>query len=188
MQLLDNRRRIILADRVPVEWDNENTKDTLYFVESFNYHTSAESGFLVLLNDNPSGLPENEKKLEIPIYFATSPPDTVYLFLYDSAEDRKICDCVACQVVLPVPVTIGRTSTPIKETLNILARRMHPDFYVKSINLKAGVLTVEFPVIAGFTEGGSCKQGINASQIVKTARQFSEVKSVRFLPEFMFQP
>lgn len=188
MKLLDSQRRIIIQDRVPVEWDNENKKDTLYFVESYNYHTSATSGFLVLENDNPSGLPEKQKNIEILVNFSKPPPDTVYLFLYNPEEDKKICDCVACQVVLPEPVKIAHTETPIKDTLNLLAKKMHPDFYVKSLNLKNNILTIEFPVIDSFTSGGSCIQGINLLQVVKTAKQFPEVKFGKVIPDEIFQP
>lgn len=38
------------------------------------------------------------------------------------------------------------------------------------------------------TNGGSCRAGILWFQIEATAKQFSEVKQVRFLPEELFQP
>lgn len=188
MQLLDSKRNIILDDRVPVEWDSENSKNTLYFVESYNFHTNAGSGFLILRNDNPSGLPENEKSTEIKVKFSPPPVNTVYLYQFDLEEDKRICDCTACQVTLPIPVTLGNTASPIKDTLNLLAGRMHPDFYVKSLNLKNGVLSVEFPHISGFTTGGSCAQMVNMLEVKKTALQFSEVKQVQILPRSMFQP
>lgn len=188
LQLLDNRRNIILADRVPVEWDAKNQKEILYFVSSYNYRTTASSGFLVLQNDNPSGLPENSKRIEIPVKFAAPLPGTAYLFLYSPAEDQKLSENPACQTVLPEAVSIGLSKTPLKDTLNLLAKRMHPDFYVKSLNLKNGLLTIEFPEINGFTTGGSCAQGINTTEVLKTAQQYSEVKEVKIIPATIFQP
>lgn len=188
MKLLDDKRKLIIQDRVPVEWDAENQKDALYFVESYNYHTTSKSGYLVLENDNPSGLPENHKSTETPIYFNSPPQGTVYLFLYSPEEDIKISTSVACQVVLPEPVIIGLSKTPIKDTLNLLAKKMHPDFFVKSLNLKNGTLTIEFPDIYGFTTGGSCAQGINSAEVVKTALQFPGVKQVKITPDSIFQP
>ena len=131
---------------------------------------------------------KKQKNIEILVNFSKPPPDTVYLFLYNPEEDKKICDCVACQVVLPEPVKIAHTETPIKDTLNLLAKKMHPDFYVKSLNLKDGVLALEFPFVSGISEGGSCQQGIYSLQVSKTALQFPEVKSVKFVPYSIFQP
>ena len=203
VKLLDDKKQLILQDRVPVEWDNENTKDTLYFVESYNYHTTAKSGFLILENDNPSGLPENQKSMETPINFATSPSGTVYLFYANIFEDSKICDCVACQVVLPVARRLGISQTPIRDTLELLLRGEitteekkagfssefpHPGFSVKSLNLKNGILTIEFIDLNGFSGGGSCRTGWLAAQITSTMKQFSDVKLVRYLPDSIFQP
>lgn len=203
VRLLDANRRTILQDRVPVEWDNENQKDTLYFVESYNYHTTAKSGFLVLENDNPSGLSENQKSFEIPVKFSPPPPGTVYLFFYHPEEDKKISDLVACQVHLPVTRYLGQSKTPIKDTIELLLKGptadeikagyasefpAHPDFYLKSLNLKNGVLTMEFPNVGGFTEGGSCAMGIRVGQITKTVLQFPEVKSFKYTPESLWQP
>ena len=185
MKLLDNKRRLIVQGRVPVEWDGDNKKDPLYFVESYNYRTSAESGFLVLGNDNPSGLPENQKSYEIAVKFATPSPGTVYLFNLGSG-DPEIDN--QCQIVLPRAVNIGASQTPVKDTLNRLAKSMHTDFYVKSVNLKNGLLTIEFPPIPGFTTGGSCAQGLNFLKVTKTALQFPEVRQVRIIPDSIFQP
>ncbi len=185
MQLLDDRRHLILTDRVPVEWDNENNKLTLDFIESYNYQTQAKSGFLVLRNDNPSGLPENEKSFEIPIKFSSSDPGTIYLFQPGTGNSEIDSQCEA---VLPQPANIGVTQTPIKDTLNLLARSMHPDFYVKSLNLVNGLLTIEFPVINTFTSGGSCAQRIHYLQVAKTALQFPQVEQIKIVPESIFQP
>jgi hypothetical protein len=184
MQLLDDKRQLIIEDRVPVERDSENQKETLYFIESYNFHTMAKSGFLVLADDNPSGLPENQKSTEIQIKFASPPTGTVYLF--DQGSGNPEIDN-ECQIILPRAVDIGISKTPIKDTLNLLARHMHPDFYVKSLNLEDGILSIDFPDIPSFTTGGSCAQGINRLMVEKTALQFPEVKQIK-LSAGMFQP
>lgn len=187
MQLLDSSRRIIIEDRVPVEWDSENRKETLYFVESYNYHTQAKSGFLILQNDNPSGLPENEKSVEVSVSFSQTSPGTAYVF--DLLSENAPIDS-QCQVVLPRIVDIGTTKTPIRDTLNLIWMFQDPmsGLTIKSVNLKGSTLYVEIPEVPGTTSGGACQQGINRLMLEKTALQFPQVKQVKFIPDNLFQP
>ena len=63
-----------------------------------------------------------------------------------------------------------------------------PVVALKSANLKSGVLTLEFSDPQNKTVGVSCRAGILWFQIEATAKQFPEVKSVKFVPEELFQP
>jgi hypothetical protein len=185
MRLLDADRQPIPTDStsVPVDW-NQNS-ESLYFVQTYNFHTSSPSGFLILENDNPSGLPQNKKSIEVPINFSLPPTGTVYLF--DQFTGNSQVDA-SCQVVLPRAFNLGLSKTPIKDTLSLLAKSMHPDFYIKSLNLKNGLLTIEFPNVPGFTTGGSCAQNVNRLKVEKTALQFPEVKEIKIIPDSIFQP
>ncbi len=69
--LLDSRRREILHAPVHVEADPSHQKSVLSFDQTFNFSASDKSGFLVLRNDNPSGLPQNQKSLEIPVQLSS---------------------------------------------------------------------------------------------------------------------
>ncbi|MGC8651262.1 MAG: hypothetical protein ACP5RX_01445 [Minisyncoccia bacterium] len=56
-------------------------------------------------------------------------------------------------------------------------------------NLKPnGTLILKFNDSLNKTSGGSCRVGILWFQIEATAKQFSEVKKVEFLPEELLQP
>jgi spore germination protein GerM len=55
-------------------------------------------------------------------------------------------------------------------------------------DLENGHLTLTFNDPLYKTGGGSCRVGILWFQIEATAKQFPEVKEVRFLPEELFQP
>lgn len=57
-----------------------------------------------------------------------------------------------------------------------------------STDLKRGVLTLTFDDPLNKTSGGSCRVSVLWMQIERTASQFSEVKEVRFEPEWYFQP
>ena len=59
---------------------------------------------------------------------------------------------------------------------------------LKGASLKDGILTLEFNDPSNRTGGGSCRVGILWFQIEATAKQFSEVQQVRFMPEELFQP
>jgi len=125
----------------------------------------------------------------------------VLLFYYKQSEDENL----ACgpEAVLPVRREIEATQTPIKDTINLLIKGElteeeraqgfttefpNPDFKLVGVNLKDGVLYLEFTEVPGFTTGGSCRVSLLTNQIIKTAKQFPEVKEVVLLPESLFQP
>jgi spore germination protein GerM len=97
------------------------------------------------------------------------------------------------------------SKTPIQDTINLLLKGKEnlteadiaqgitteyplEGFSLKSASLKDGVLTLEFDDSQNKTVGGACRVGILWFQIEATAKQFSGVKEVHFLPEEIFQP
>ena len=94
------------------------------------------------------------------------------------------------------------TFTPLQDTIQLLISGSywkekeagfetefpHPDFKLTGAKLKGGVLTLSFTEVPGFTSGGASRVGLLAEQIIMTAKQFPEVKEVRFEPEYLFQP
>jgi hypothetical protein len=64
----------------------------------------------------------------------------------------------------------------------------HPDFDLISSQLKAGVLTLTFTEVPGFTTGGACRVGLLRVQVERTALQFAEVNEVVIVPDTIFQP
>lgn len=153
-----------------------------------------------------------EKKIEIEISMGIAdlnidweemeiPKSKVQLYYYNQLEDKDI-EC-GNKYVLPVEREIELTKTSIQDTINLLIKGEiteeekeagfvtefpNSDFKLLSANLKDGVLSLEFTEVPGFTTGGSCRISILASQIIKTAEQFSGVNEVILLPESIFQP
>ena len=126
----------------------------------------------------------------------------IKLYYYNLVEDKKIADYIPCEAVLPVDRETPITPTPIQDAINLLLEGEltaqeknqgfstefpHQGFRLIGANLKDGILTLEFPSIPSFTTGGSCRVGLLIDQIEKTAKQFLEVKEVKFKPE-VFQP
>src|SRR3989338_525403 len=99
--------------------------------------------------------------------------------------------------------TIPVTQTPIQDTIRLLLKgeltsaeksqgltTEYPllGFELTSVSLQSGVLTLTFKDSQNKTSGGSCRVNILRYQIEATAKQFSGVNSVRFMPETLFQP
>ncbi|MEK7555206.1 MAG: GerMN domain-containing protein [Patescibacteria group bacterium] len=130
---------------------------------------------------------------------------SVKLYYYNSDLDKDEFGNTACSRngLVSIERKIPLTKTPIQDTIKLLLsgditnkeRSMginteYPleGFSLKGALLKDEILTLEFDDLNNKTSGGSCRAGILWFQIEATAKQFSEVKQVRFLPEELFQP
>ncbi len=72
IKLLDERGKEIGATTTHAigEWTTENF---VPFHAAITYkHTNSKTGMLVFMKDNPSGLAQNDQKVEIPVVFSTS--------------------------------------------------------------------------------------------------------------------
>ncbi|TFG35496.1 MAG: hypothetical protein E4H47_01350 [Parcubacteria group bacterium] len=130
---------------------------------------------------------------------------TVKLYYYNSSLDKDSTGNVLCTRTGLVAVNreIPITNTPIQDTIKLLlsgnltnaekAQGISTEYPLQGLNLLAaslnsGVLTLTFDDPNNKTGGGSCRVGILWFQIEATAKQFSGVSSVRFMPEELFQP
>jgi len=70
VKLTDSQRKIIVEaqakEEVPGSWQSNATS---YFTVTLTFSTTAKTGFLILMNDNPSGDPANAKSYEVPVNF-----------------------------------------------------------------------------------------------------------------------
>lgn len=68
VMLLDDKGNVIATGHASVEggW---MTADPVKFSATLTFQTKAKTGFLVVSKDNPSGLPENDKSVKIPVTF-----------------------------------------------------------------------------------------------------------------------
>ncbi len=134
-----------------------------------------------------------------------STPRTVTLYYYNPTLDRDALGNVMCNNMGLVPVTreVPLSITPIQDAVRLLIKGELTEeeraegitteyplegFSLKEAALQDGVLTLAFEDPNNRTGGGSCRVGILWHQIEATARQFPEVKNVRFVPEELFQP
>ncbi|MFA6550482.1 MAG: Gmad2 immunoglobulin-like domain-containing protein [Candidatus Gracilibacteria bacterium] len=166
-----------------------------------------ESGTIVFQKDNPSGLPEHDDELRIPVKFDLSAPvqQTVLLYYYNPSKDKDTTGNLMCtkKGLVSVQRQIPLTKTPIQDTIKLLlkgeltaaekAQGITTEYPLKGFELKAaslngGILTLTFADPYSKSGGGSCRIGILWSQISETAKQFSGVVSVKPWPEELFQP
>lgn len=130
---------------------------------------------------------------------------TVKLYYYNSSSDKDSTGNIICsrKGLVALNREIPITNTPIQDTINLLlsgnltssekAQGISTEYPLQGLSLTAaslnsGVLTLTFNDPNNKTGGGSCRVGILWFQIEATAKQFSGVSSVRFMPEELFQP
>jgi hypothetical protein len=70
LELFDNQyRSLFKGNAAAPNWLDEDSKYT-NFSATLKFITKKQSGFLMIKNDNPSGLPQNDKSLTIPVVFS----------------------------------------------------------------------------------------------------------------------
>ncbi|MDD5043231.1 MAG: Gmad2 immunoglobulin-like domain-containing protein [Patescibacteria group bacterium] len=148
----------------------------------------SENGTLVLMNDNPSGLPENEKKIEIPVVIQKSETSKMKLFFGNQKLDPEVLDCskvFSVEREIPRTEAIGRAAleellkgpTEAEKSAGYLSN-INSGVKVKNLTIKDGVATAEFDEQLEYQVGGSCRVVAIRSQITETLKQFPTVKEV----------
>lgn len=176
-------------------------------VLNFEISTSTMNAILALHNDNPSGLPENDKEIRIPVILQNLNISQRFidLYYYNPNLDKDISGNILCsnKGLVAVERQIPITQTPIQDAINLLLKGQVtsqekaqgitteyplPGLALQAASLNNGVLTLTFEDKNNKTIGGSCRVGILWFQIEATAKQFSGVNEVKFMPQELFQP
>ncbi len=144
-------------------------------------------GFLVLKKDNPSGLPENDKEIKIPVMLTPSEYTTIKVFFGNSDLDPEF----SCNKVFETEREILKTeaigSAAINELLKGPTESEESAKYFTSINEGVSLLSLKIEnetAYADFDEqleyqvGGSCKVSAIRAEITETLKQFPTVKDV----------
>ena len=132
---------------------------------------------------------------------------TIKLYYYDSDKDKDETGNIKCsrEGLVAIEREIAISQTPIQDSINLLLKGKNnltnedikqginteyplEGFSLRGALLKNGILTLEFNDSSNKSVGGSCRVGILWFQIEATAKQFTEVQQVRFMPEEIFQP
>lgn len=173
------------------------TEDFVPFLGEISYQSSSTmAATLVLANDNPSGLPENSKKIEIPLVLkpaAAVPADSddklmdIKVYFMNDDLDKEM----TCTKAFPVSRRILRTESVAAAALNELLKGPNDvekvDGYSTSINdgvklkkvtIVDGVAKADFTSTLEKNVGGSCRVASIRAQITETLKQFPTVQEV----------
>jgi hypothetical protein len=147
---------------------------------------------LVLKKDNPSGLPENDDRVDIPVKIVPSPTaeekSSVKVFFGRYSTDSSMD---ACTVVSSLTREVPKTSAVGKAALEELLKgpnameisdgyftSMNEGVSLKSLTIRDGVAYADFDEALERSVGGSCRVLAIRTQIIETLKQFPSVKEV----------
>jgi hypothetical protein len=187
IEIVDDQGNILGQSHVQAQSD-WMTDGLVPFKGEINYQLAATTtGKLVLKNDNPSGLPQNDKRTEMPIIINPSKTISVQAFFSNNNLDPAI----SCNKVFPVSRQIVETAGVARATLEELLKgptdadktnrfytSINPGVVIQKLTIEQGTAKVDFDETLEKAVGGSCRVSAIRAQITQTLKQFSTVKNV----------
>ncbi len=187
VELLDGQNKVIGSGQARARGD-WMTNDLVPFTAEVNYQiTATTTGFLVLKNDNSSGLPRYQKKFAIPVIISPSQTIIVKTFFNNNNLDPEI----TCTKVFAVARQVPKTTAVVRAALEQLlagpseqekARgyftNINPGVVIQKLTVADGIAKVDFGQTLEQAVGGSCRVSAIRAQINETLKQFSTVKDV----------
>lgn len=168
------------------------TEDFVPFKAEMNFEIlkNSKKGVLVFEKDNPSGLPEHDDQLRMPVVFEEEKEKEmikVKAFFGNSKLDPEYsCNKVfAVEREVPKTQAVGRAA--LEELLMGATEKEKSEGYFTSLNsgvtiqnltIENGVAKVDFDKQLEFQIGGSCRVSAIRSQITETLKQFPTAKEV----------
>lgn len=151
---------------------------------------STPTGVVIFEKDNPSGFPEHDDALRMPVAFANGPHAGVgqmpmKIFLSDSSRvDDPAFDCSATvEVERSVPSTPDEPRAAMEallrgptdeERARGIASSLPPGVRLRSIMIANRTARVDLTSQLEYQMGGSCRVAVVRAQITDTLKQFSE--------------
>jgi hypothetical protein len=168
------------------EWMNSNWvpfKATLNFISPTD-----QNGTLVFMKDNPSGLPANDEKFEIPVLIKATETLVVKAFFGNTLKNPDATDC---SLVYPLDRTIAKTQATGQASLAELIAgpteaekaqgyytSINPGVQLQKLTITNGTAYADFNETLEAQVGGSCKITFIRAQITQTLLQFPTVKNM----------
>ncbi|MBU0545917.1 GerMN domain-containing protein [Patescibacteria group bacterium] len=151
-----------------------------FAAEIFFNEPDTPTGTLVIINDNPSGLPENEKSEMYSVKFWP----TVNVYFNSGTAD--ICESVlsTSRFVRPTKAIARAALEELlkgptdEEKQKTLFTSIPENVEIQSLTIEEGIAKVDFSKELEQGVGGSCRVIAIRSQIEKTLMQFDTVKKV----------
>ncbi len=189
VELYDANGLLMTSGKAYAQTDWQTNKQ-VSFKSSLSFDTPVtKEGKLILRNDNPSGLPENSKKIEIPVKFAQYEGKTIVkVYFSNQTLNPNVQDC---SLVYPTDHIISPTQAVATAALNELLKgpvaseilykygtSINSGVTLQSIKITSGTAYVDFSSQLEQSVGGSCRISSITSQIKHTLTQFPTVTNV----------
>lgn len=185
--LLDGNNKVLVTAPAMAQGEWMTTSSVRFKATLIFNAPSTATGTLILKNDNPSGLPENDLTESYPVSFVQA-QKTVKIYFSNKKMNPDMQDC---SLVYPTDRKIADSSNVAELALNELLKgptdSEKNQQYFTSINdgvklqkiiIKDGTAYADFSSRIEYQLGGSCRVGAIRAQIEQTLMQFSTIKSV----------
>lgn len=187
IELVDDQGTILGQSHVQAQSD-WMTDGFVPFKGEMNYQvTATTTGKLILKNDNLSGLPQNNKRIEMPVLISPSPTMTIKVFFSNNKLDKEI----TCNRVFSVERQVAKTVAVAGQVLAELLKgpsaedkangyytSINPGVTLQKLTINQGTARVDFDQTLEKAVGGSCRVSAIRAQLVQTLKQFSTIKDV----------
>lgn len=188
VRLLDADGKTLALE--PVQADGEwMTENFVPFHKTLRFQVEKEGpGTLVFEKDNPSGLPENDDAVRIPVQLKKSGGITVKAFFGNRIKDPNV---VQCDRVYPVERMVPKTQAVARAALEELLAgptllegregaftTINDKVKIQKLAIMNGTAFVDFDDTLEAQVGGACRVTMIRAQIKETLKQFSTVKNV----------
>ncbi len=190
--MLADSRNSIIAKGIAAAKSDWMTEDFVPFSAKLEFTPDyGKSGTLILRNDNPSELVENNREKRIPLLFAeketVAETMTVKVFFTNTELDPGFMG----EKVFPARRTIPKTQAVARAALDELLKgpteqekasgfytSINPGVKIQKLSIANGVAKIDFNNQLEFQVAGSARVGAIRAQITQTLEQFSTVKDV----------
>ncbi len=183
-----NKEGEILAQTIATAQSDWMTTNFVPFEATLEFSAKEGSqGQLIFEKDNPSGLPENDDWLHMPVTFGKPQTTTIKVFFNNDNLDPEF----SCNKVFPIERQIPKTQAVARAALEELLKgplpaektdgffsNINPGVKIQSLTLENGTAKVDFDQQLEFQVGGSCRVAAIRAEITQTLKQFPTVKNV----------
>lgn len=187
VKLVDSQGKI-LAQGVAQAQSDWMTENFVPFKATLEFNVSdTQPGNLFLIKDNPSGLPENDDSLTIPVILQPSGKIKIKVFF----NNTRLNPDYACEKVFAVEHEILKTTAVARAALEELlagpneidqidgfTTSLNAGIKIQKLTIENGVVKVDFDETLEKQVGGSCRVAAIRHQITETLKQFPTVSEV----------
>jgi hypothetical protein len=187
VMLSDSKGNIIArgAAAAKADW---MTEDFVPFSAELKFTPDyGKSGVVILRNDNPSDLQENNRQLTIPVFFSKQESIVVKIFFGNTKLDPDFTGnkVFSSQRVIPKTQAVAKAALEellkgptVQEKNAGFFTSINPDVQIQKLSIVDGIARVDFNSQIEFQVGGSARVGAIRGEITQTLMQFPTVKKV----------